>query len=146
MFCFVLFFNVSNSIKNVIWLLTVEDPMDVFFFSLAIALKMQYGCWQLKILWLTVLAHGVGIKINGIFCYFLSFNLFFFFCLLHTNHTCFISSSVAEKKSPTCISLWNEISNYEGATLWCFCMAEAKYPTLTKARKKAEQANCLIRA
>ena len=79
MFCFVLFFNVSNSIKNVIWLLTVEDPMDVFFFSLAIALKMQYGCWQLKILWLTVLAHGVGIKINGIFCYFLSFNLFFFF-------------------------------------------------------------------
>ena len=52
-----------------------------FFFALAIALKMRYGYWQLKNLWLTFLAHGVGIKINGIFCYFPSFNHTFFFFL-----------------------------------------------------------------
>lgn len=109
-----------------------------FFFTLAIALKMQYGYWQLKILWLTFLAHGVGIKINGIFCYFPSFNhtfFFFFFCLPHTNHTCFISSNVAEKKSPTCISLWNRRQLWRGNSLMLL-HGWSKISHLDKGKKK----------
>lgn len=151
MFCFVLFFNSSNSIKNVIWLSTVEESMVVcgffFFFTLAIALKMQYGYWQLKILWLTFLAHGEGIKINGIFCYFPSFNhTFFSFFAYHIPIILVSFHQMWLKKSHQLAFLSEIVGNYEGATLWCFCMAEAKYPTLTKARKKAEQANCLTRA
>ena len=154
--CFVLFcfFNRSNSIKNVIWLSTVEDSMVVCwffvfwaFFALAIALKMQYGYWQLKILWLTFLAHGVGIKINGIFCYFPSFNhTFFFFFAYHIPIILVSFHQMWLKKSHQLAFLSEIVGNYEGASLWCLCMAEAKYPTLTKARKKAEQANCLTMA